>query len=66
MKNNVYKYSVQPEDVDKTRLSTIPSLYRKVISAVASNIRKEGYGVDVLSEKDQSCGIACLASLSLI
>lgn len=65
MKNNVYKYSIQPEDVDQTRLSTIPSLYRKVISAVANNIRKEGYGVDVLSEKGQTwvlvrCGIEIL------
>lgn len=62
MNNNVYKYSVQPEDVDQTRLSTVPSLYRKAISAVASNIRKEGYGIDVLSEKGLTwvlarCGI---------
>lgn len=65
MKNNIYKYSVQPEDVDRTCLATIPSIYRKVISAVASNIRKEGYGVDVLSGKGQTwvlvrCGIEIL------
>ena len=65
MKNNVYKHSIQPEDVDQTCLSTIPSLYRKVISSVASNIRKEGYGIDVLSGKGQTwvlvrCGIEIL------
>lgn len=54
MKENFYKYSVQPEDVDQTNLSTIPSLYRKVISAISNNIRKEGYGVDVLSKKGQT------------
>lgn len=50
METNYYKSVVQPEDIDLSGLSTVPSLYRKIISAVGINIRKEGYGVDVMAQ----------------
>lgn len=62
---NIYCNSVQPDDIDLTGLSTIPALYRKVISAVGLNIKKEGYGIDVLAGRNQTwvlvrCGIEIL------
>lgn len=62
MYSNVYYNSVQPDDIDLTGFSTIPALYRMAISAVGQNIRKEGYGVDVLADHNQTwvlarCGI---------
>lgn len=49
MENNIFTYTVQPDDIDLSGLSTIPSLYRKVIGAIGLNIRNEGYGIDVMS-----------------
>lgn len=62
MKANLYTHTIQPDDIDLTGLSTIPALYRKIINSIALNIRKEGYGIDVMAERGLSwvlarCGI---------
>lgn len=49
---------VQPEDIDNSGFSTIPALYRKIIGAVGLNIRKEGYGIDVMSQKGLTWALA--------
>ena len=58
MNNNIYSASVQPEDIDLTGLVTIPALYRKIISAVSLNIRKEGYGVDEMARRGLTWALA--------
>lgn len=44
-------HCVQPEDIDYTGHSSIPALYRKIINAVSMNIRREGYGIDVMAAR---------------
>lgn len=58
METNIYKNIVQPEEIDLSGLSTIPALYRKVIGAVGLNIKKEGYGVDVMAQRGLSWVLA--------
>ena len=58
MKANTYTNTIQPEDIDLSGLSTIPALYRKVIASVGLNIRKEGYGVDVMAGRGLTWALA--------
>jgi len=58
METNIYIDSVQPEDIDLTGLSTIPALYRKVIAAVSLNIRREGFGIDVMASRGLTWALA--------
>lgn len=58
MESNIYKNTIQPEDIDLSGLTTIPSLYRKVIAAVGLNIRKEGYGIDVMAGRGLTWALA--------
>lgn len=48
MKMNSYNYTISPDQLDRGGLVTVPSMYRVVIDSIARNIRKEGFGVDVL------------------
>lgn len=58
METNIYRSIIQPEDIDPSGLSTIPALYRKIIAAVGLNIRKEGYGVDVMAQRGLTWALA--------
>jgi len=51
---NTYKYSVAPENIDFNGQITIPSLCAHIINAIGQNVRREGYGVDVLARKNLS------------
>lgn len=55
---NRYNYTVSPEQLDREGLITIPSLYKLVIGSIGVNIRKEGYGVDVLAGRGQTWALA--------
>lgn len=51
---NTYEYSVAPENIDFQGQITVPSLCRNMINAIGQNIRKEGYGIDVLKRENLS------------
>ena len=58
MKANTYTNTIQAEDIDLSGLTTIPSLYRKVMAAVGMNIRKEGHGIDVMAGRGMTWALA--------
>lgn len=58
MESNIYTDTIRPEDIDLSGLSMIPSLYRKVIAAVGLNIRREGYGIDVMADRGLTWALA--------
>ncbi len=51
---NRYEYSVVPENIDFQGRITVPSLCGHIINAIGQNIRKEGYGIDVMAQKNRS------------
>lgn len=51
---NTYKYSVAPENIDFKGQITVPSICGHIINAIGQNVRKEGYGVDVLAKRNLS------------
>ena len=55
---NEYSYTIFPEDLDGGGLATIPSLYRTLINSVGLNIRREGFGIDVMEQKGLSWVLA--------
>lgn len=55
---NRYYYSIAPEFLDSDGLATIPSIYKIIINSIGLNIRKEGYGIDVLSSKGLTWALA--------
>lgn len=53
-KLNTYDYSVSPEEIDLLGQITVPALCRDIISAIGSNIRVEGYGIDVMARESRT------------
>ena len=51
---NVYAYSVVPEEIDFKGRITVPSLCGHIINAIGQNIRKEGFGIDVMAKENRS------------
>ena len=51
---NTYEYSVVPEEIDFKGQITVPSLCGHVINAIGQNIRKEGFGIDVMQKENKS------------
>ncbi len=51
---NRYEYSVVPENIDFKGQITVPSLCGHIVNAIGQNIRKEGYGIDVMARENRS------------
>lgn len=51
---NTYEYSVVPEEIDFNGQITVPSLCGHIINAIGQNIRKEGFGIDVMARENKS------------
>ncbi len=51
---NTYEYSVVPENIDSLGRITVPALCGHLINAIGQNIRKEGYGIDVMAQSNRS------------
>ena len=51
---NIYAYSVVPEEIDFKGRITVPSLCGHIINAIGQNIRKEGFGIDVMAKENRS------------
>lgn len=51
---NTYEYCVDCSNIDAHGEIKIPTLWSDVVNAVELNIRKEGYGADLLAERDQA------------
>ncbi len=51
---NTYEYSVIPESIDSNGRMTVPSICCNVINAIGQNIKKEGYGIDVMLSNNRS------------
>ena len=54
---NVYAYSVVPEEIDFKGRITVPSLCGHIINAIGQNIRKEGFGIDVMAKDSHTLGL---------
>lgn len=46
-----YSFTVCPEDLDGGGTVTIPAFYRKLISSIGWDIKRQGFGVDVMARK---------------
>lgn len=55
---NRYGYTISPDETDRSGLVTLPSMYRILIDSISQNIRKEGYGVDVLEKRGLTWALA--------
>lgn len=55
---NRYNHTITPEDMDSKGLATFPALYRMIINSIGQNIRKEGYGIDVMARKGLTWALA--------
>lgn len=51
---NTYEYSVVPENIDFKGRITVPAMCGHLINAIGQNIRKEGYGIDVMARANRS------------
>ena len=51
---NTYEYSVVPENIDFKGQMTVPSICGHIINAIGQNIRKEGFGIDVMASSNRS------------
>lgn len=47
---NTYNFTVSPENIDFKGQVTVPSICGDIINSIGQNIRKEGYGIDVMKE----------------
>ena len=53
-KMTTYEYSGVPENRDSLGRITVPALCGHLINAIGQNIRKEGYGIDVMARDNRS------------
>lgn len=51
---NIYEYSVSPENIDFKGRITIPSLCGNIINAIGQNVRREGFGIDIMARENRS------------
>ena len=51
---NTYEYTVVPEHIDVRGKMKVLSLCSNMINAIGQNIRKEGYGIDVMNRENRS------------
>jgi len=51
---NTYEYSVAPENIDFQGQVTVPSICGNIINSIGQNIRKEGYGIDVMKKSNRT------------
>lgn len=51
---NTYEYSAVPENIDFRGYMTIPALCGQIINAIGQNIRREGFGIDVMARQNRS------------
>lgn len=49
--SQTYSFTICPEDLDGGGSVTIPAFYRMLISSVGWDIRREGFGVDVMARR---------------
>lgn len=50
---NTFEYSVDPENIDFKGQIKVPALYGHIINAISHNVRKEGYGVEVMARANR-------------
>jgi acyl-ACP thioesterase len=51
---NTYNFTVAPENIDFKGQVTVPSICGDIINSIGQNIRKEGFGVDVMKEANRT------------
>ena len=49
---SIFKYTVEPENIDFTSRATVSSMFNMILHAAGRDAHRRGFGIDVLAEKN--------------
>lgn len=58
MATDKYIHTVSPEELDYSGRATVPALYKIIIGSIGQEIRRNGFGVDTLSDQGLTWALA--------